>query len=212
MTALQTSPPARADVKEADVKEAAIIEAARKTFLTRGYDAASMDVIALVAGVSKRTVYNRFRSKEELFAATIEESCRNILPVDIETIETSLSPRAFVRELSRRFLRGTLDPEAIALRRIASFESLRSPGLGKTYLEHGPRYMARTCKPILERLAARGAFKIDDPQRAIWQLGALITEPLFTNALLGELPADLDAAIETQIETGIDAFFKIYGA
>jgi TetR/AcrR family transcriptional repressor of mexJK operon len=194
------------------MKEAAIIEAARKTFLARGYDAASMDAIALVAGVSKRTVYNRFRSKEELFAATIDESCRHILPVDIETIETSLPPREFVRELSRRFLRGILEPEAIALRRIASFESLRSPGLGKTYLEHGPRYMAKTCAPILERLAARGAIRVDDPQRAIWQLGALITEPLFTNALLGELPADLDAAIEAQVESGLDAFFKIYGA
>lgn len=207
MTAVQASPPA-----QPDVKEAAIIEAARKTFLARGYDAASMDAIALVAGVSKRTVYNRFRSKEELFAATIDESCRHILPVDIETIETSLPPREFVRELSRRFLRGILEPEAIALRRIASFESLRSPGLGKTYLEHGPRYMAKTCAPILERLAARGAIRVDDPQRAIWQLGALITEPLFTNALLGELPTDLDAAIEAQVESGLDAFFKIYGA
>lgn len=195
-----------------DEKEIAIIDAARKTFLARGYDAASMDAIALTAGVSKRTVYSRFRSKEELFAATIEETCRHILPLDIETIETSLEPREFVRELAARFLRGILEPEAIALKRIAGFEASRSPDVGKTYLEHGPRWMADTCKPILERLAARGALKVSDPQRAIWQLGALITEPLYTNVLLGETPANLDAAIEEQLDTGLEAFFKIYGA
>lgn len=196
----------------ADRKEAAIIDAARKTFLARGFDAASMDAIALAAGVSKRTVYNRFRSKEELFAATIEESCRCILPVDIETIETSLSPEMFVRELAGRVLRAILEPEAIALRRIAAFEASRSPRLGQTYLAHGPKWMADAFAPILERLVQRGAFAIDDPQNAIWQLGALISEPLHTFMLLGECPDDLDAAIEAQLDSGLEAFFKLYRA
>ena len=87
MEALKTAAPA-----VEDEKEAAILEAALTTFLAKGYDAASMDTIALTAGVSKRTVYNRFRSKEELFAATIDESCRRILPVDVDTIEHSLPP------------------------------------------------------------------------------------------------------------------------
>lgn len=201
-----SSPPA------ADEKETAIIKAARKTFLARGFDAASMDTIALAAGVSKRTVYNRFRSKEELFAATIEETCRRILPVDIETIETSLPAEAFVREVAERFLRGILDPEAIALRRIAAFESTRTPSLGRAYLAHGPRWMAATCAPMLERLTARGALAIDDPKRAIWQLGALIAEPLYTMVLLGDVPEDLDAAIEAQLKSGLQAFFAIYRA
>lgn len=195
-----------------DEKEVAIIEAARKTFLAKGYDAASMDSIALTAGVSKRTVYNRFRSKEELFAATIEQSCRRILPVDVETIEASLPAEEFVREMSKRFLRGILEPDAVALRRIAAFEAGRSPGLGHTYLEHGPRWMARSCAPMLERLVARGALKLDDPNKAIWQLGALITEPLASIVLMGDIPADLDAAIDEQIESGVKAFFKLYGS
>jgi len=203
--ALKTAAPA-----VEDEKEAAILEAALTTFLAKGYDAASMDTIALTAGVSKRTVYNRFRSKEELFAATIDESCRRILPVDVETIEHSLPPEEFVREMATRFLRGILEPDAVALRRIAAFEAGRSPELGRTYLEHGPRWMARTCEPMLERLVARGALKIEDPKTAIWQLGALITEPLASIVLMGDVPSDLNAAIEAQIESGVKAFFKLY--
>lgn len=195
-----------------DPKEAAIIAAARKTFLARGYDAASMDAIALAAGVSKRTVYNRFRSKEELFAAAIEETCRHILPVDIETIEANLPVEEFIRELASRVLHGIFESEAVALRRIAAFEAGRNPELGKSYLTHGPRALAASFAPILERVAARTSLKIDDPQRAIWQLGSLITEPLYTDVLMGDIPEDLDAAIEAQIESGLKAFFKIYGA
>lgn len=195
-----------------DEKEAAIVDAARATFLTAGFDGASMDRIAFVAGVSKRTVYNRFRSKEELFAAAIEESCRRILPVDVAAVETNLPTQQFILELARAFLRGILHPEALALRRIASFEAGRNPALGRIYFEHGPAYMASAFAPILERAARREGQPIDDIETAIVQLGALILEPLYTEALLGVAPDDLESAIEHQIESGLTAFWKIYGA
>ncbi len=193
-----------------DQKEAAIIDAARETFLAHGYDAASMDQIALAAGVSKRTVYNRFRSKEELFAAAIEETCRSILPVDIAAIEASLSTEQFVREMAHAFLEGVLTPEALSLRRIAAFEAGRNPSLGRSYLEHGPAFMAATFAPILARTTKREGIEIDDVEAAIYQLGALISEPLYTEMLLGVTPKDLKLAINEQIERGLKAFWRIY--
>ena len=52
-----------------------IMEGARRLFLAQGFDAASMNSIALEAGVSKGTLYVYFKSKEELFEAIIEEQC-----------------------------------------------------------------------------------------------------------------------------------------
>ena len=43
-----------------------IIEAAAALFLARGFGAVSMDQIALCAGITKVTVYQHFRSKEQL--------------------------------------------------------------------------------------------------------------------------------------------------
>ena len=54
-----------------DRKRAAVIAAAIDEFLAAGFDATSMDRIAARAGVSKRTVYNHFPSKEALFAAIL---------------------------------------------------------------------------------------------------------------------------------------------
>lgn len=202
----------RIERPEEDAKEAAILEAARTTFLARGFDAASMDAIALAAGVSKRTVYNRFRSKEDLFAAAINESCRRIMPADVAAIEAHLPPLEFMRQISTVIVRGIFSDESIALRRIATFEAGRDPALGKRFLESGPRWLVRSCAPLLERMRARGLLRFDDAEAAVWRLGFLITEPLHTEILLGDPPADLEAAISAQIDQGIDAFLAIHGA
>ena len=54
------------------LKRAAVIEAATEEFLTYGYFGTSMDRIAEAANVSKRTVYDHFPSKEDLFSGDLE--------------------------------------------------------------------------------------------------------------------------------------------
>jgi TetR/AcrR family transcriptional regulator of autoinduction and epiphytic fitness len=53
-------------------KRAIIINGAEDIFLSMGYELASMDKIAAKAGVSKRTVYNHFNSKENLFEVIVD--------------------------------------------------------------------------------------------------------------------------------------------
>jgi len=54
-------------------KRAAILDGAIDVFIDMGYELASMDKIAETAGVSKRTVYNHFGSKENLFQVVIND-------------------------------------------------------------------------------------------------------------------------------------------
>jgi len=54
-------------------KRATILEGAIDVFISMGYELASMDKIAETAGVSKRTVYNHFGSKENLFQAIVDD-------------------------------------------------------------------------------------------------------------------------------------------
>lgn len=65
--------------KLTDRKRAAILSAAVNLFSQTCFDQVSMDDIAEVAQVSKRTVYNHFDSKDALFAAIVDglkEGCR----------------------------------------------------------------------------------------------------------------------------------------
>lgn len=54
-------------------KRTSILNGAIDVFISMGYELASMDKIAETAGVSKRTVYNHFGSKENLFQAIVDD-------------------------------------------------------------------------------------------------------------------------------------------
>jgi TetR/AcrR family transcriptional regulator, regulator of autoinduction and epiphytic fitness len=54
-------------------KRATILDGAVDVFISMGYELASMDKIAETAGVSKRTIYNHFGSKENLFQAIVAD-------------------------------------------------------------------------------------------------------------------------------------------
>ncbi|MPM01492.1 hypothetical protein SDC9_47732 [bioreactor metagenome] len=59
--------------RDTSQKREAILEGAVKVFTKNGFEASSMDSIAEAAGVSKRTVYNHFSSKETLFQAIVAD-------------------------------------------------------------------------------------------------------------------------------------------
>lgn len=50
-----------------------LLRAAIDTFSQEGYDSATVEEIAVAAGVTKPVLYDHFSSKEEIFAATIEQ-------------------------------------------------------------------------------------------------------------------------------------------
>lgn len=53
-------------------KRAEIINGAEDIFIKMGYKDASMDMIADKAGISKKTVYNHFQSKDNLFEIIVD--------------------------------------------------------------------------------------------------------------------------------------------
>ena len=61
-----------------DIKRDAIIEAAKHAFQKFGVNGTSMDKLAELANVSKRTVYNHFAAKEELVMHLIKEQWHSV--------------------------------------------------------------------------------------------------------------------------------------
>jgi AcrR family transcriptional regulator len=53
------------------IAEESILDAATAVFAAEGYDRANMDAIAARAGATKPTLYARFGSKDDLFAAAV---------------------------------------------------------------------------------------------------------------------------------------------
>src|ERR1700755_2339639 len=120
-------PSAAAPAKLTDRKRAAILEAAVAEFRQAGYEATSMDRIAASAGVSKRTVYNHFPSKEALFAHILEHLWSNSIDGLDLAYRSDRPLRAQLLELVKQKLKLLHDENFIDLARVAIAAGIHSP-------------------------------------------------------------------------------------
>lgn len=88
-------------------KREAILSAAIEEFYTKGYEGSSMDTISKEANVSKATIYNHFKNKEELFLAiatilkerlenNFEYEYSNAIPMDKQLKEIASQEISFL--------------------------------------------------------------------------------------------------------------------
>ncbi|KQZ25972.1 TetR/AcrR family transcriptional regulator [Duganella sp. Root1480D1] len=113
--------------KLTDRKRAAIITAAIAEFRARGFEATSMDRIAAAANVSKRTVYNHFASKDELFEQILQElwDCSAALNAIGYQQGKPLKPQ--LMELMRQKMAMLRDAYFLDLVRVAIAEAIHAP-------------------------------------------------------------------------------------
>jgi AcrR family transcriptional regulator len=112
--------------------DARILDAARKLFLERGFEGASIDEIAEAARSGKPTIYARFRDKRALFIAMVT---RDILARISEFKSEELTGETIEERLTNAasaLLHWSLDSERIALIRLAIAEAHRFPDLAGT--------------------------------------------------------------------------------
>ena len=110
-----------------DRKRSAILAAAARQFREHGYENASVDSIAALAEVSKRTVYNHFPSKETLFAETIMQMFERSAGMLELSYQPGRSLREQLMELMGQKMRSLADRELLDLARVAIGEVIHAP-------------------------------------------------------------------------------------
>jgi len=192
-----------------DRKREAIVRAAVEEFRSAGYEATSMDRIAAVAGVSKRTVYNHFPSKEELFALILEELWQSSVasvelpycadqPLDVQLLQ-----------LLRQKLDLLGDANFIDLARVAMAEIIHSPERAQAIVcrmgekESGVSAWIRAA-------IADGRLREIDPEFAGHQLQGLVKSFAFwPQVTMGQAP--LAQAERTRVaESAVAMFLGFY--
>lgn len=197
-------------------KRAEIVTAARKVFTTHGYLGTSMDAVAAEAGASKRTVYQYFADKEELFAAvvlaTVDRGYEFFRPHILALAETDDLETA-LRQHARTTLAGIMNPEVLQMRRLVMAEADRFPEIGREYFE---RSWARTTGLLAEtlvRLTDRGLLRIDDPERAAYLFTWMVVSiPLQRTAFMGNAATYTKAELDAYADEGARVFLAAYAA
>ena len=190
-------------------KRSAIVRAALKVFLAEGYSRASVDAIAAEAGVSKRTIYDYYGGKEQLFLSSVaetravqEEAFGSLLEQtlgQVDDIEEALTRfgQAFATAVSQ-------SAERAAVLRLMIAEAAHFP----TLLAGRPTQDALAEQ--LRELGEEGHLVVPDPAEAAEFLGLLLTGPVNNRSWYGAVKlkqADLDRLVRT----GVRIFLAAYG-
>jgi TetR/AcrR family transcriptional regulator, mexJK operon transcriptional repressor len=114
-----------------------ILEVATELFLTEGYGSTSIEAVAGGARISKRTFYHRFDDKAALFAAVVHRIIEKARPPPGVPLLEGTTLQEILRRLAGLLLRAALSPQAIALHRLVTAESVRFPNLVRAVYDEG---------------------------------------------------------------------------
>ncbi|MGO9514481.1 MAG: TetR/AcrR family transcriptional regulator [Steroidobacteraceae bacterium] len=106
-----------------------ILAAATELFLAEGYGLTSIAAVAARAGISKRTFYDRFDDKEQLFAAVVHRIIEHIRPPPEVPLLAGAALPDELRRLAGFMLRAAVTPQALALHRLVIADAVRFPEL-----------------------------------------------------------------------------------
>jgi AcrR family transcriptional regulator len=193
---------------KSEEKRREIVAKAWELFKKNGFERTTMSGISEHLGGSKATLYSYYDSKEQLFAAALEQVIRD--PAD-EVFAHLAHPgklKARLLNFARALLKARLSEDLIAVEQALITEATRS--------ELGELLRARFVQPQWRRLAAAldremvaGQLRKADPMLATWHFRGLVEADLVERRLHGETTITAHE-IKKAVESGVDAFMKAY--
>jgi TetR/AcrR family transcriptional regulator, mexJK operon transcriptional repressor len=144
-----------------------LIAAATRVFLRDGYGSASIDKVATEAGVSTRTIYERFKNKADLLGAVIarlvERDMASVLtPEELDRLE----PRQALTMIAQTITGRACSPDSAALFRILATEAHRYPELAAKMRGNAKARVDNAIANYFRGQIHRGILNLSDPDRA----------------------------------------------
>jgi TetR/AcrR family transcriptional repressor of mexJK operon len=201
------------ETNRGDVRRRAILRVAREVFLARGYAAASMSEIAAKLGGSKGTLYNYFRSKEDLFSAFITETCQGPavrLFDSLPPIGEGRGVRESLIDLGISLMEFLQLDEIVAMHRLVSAEAGRFPEIGPLFYDAGPRKGETRFTDYFEQAMAAGRIPQGDARLLGQRLKDLVMSDVYLRHIWG-VPREMSSTeLRDHVAQSVDLFLKAF--
>jgi TetR/AcrR family transcriptional regulator of autoinduction and epiphytic fitness len=185
----------------------AIVEAAQRLFLRLGFGSVSMDELAEAAGVARRTLYNQFASKEEIFREMLVRLSAQLEDAFPTGVETQGDVEAVLRVIARVILDLHKNPEYLGFLRMVVADSRQFPWIAKEF--------AAVMDPQTERLIryfahlnTMGVLDCRHPTLAAHQFMGMLNEFSLWPWMMGRKP--ISVARKDIVEETIQMFLLHY--
>ena len=195
---------------EDNAKRRQIIEGAREAFLEQGFDAASMNDIARIAGVSKGTLYVYFQNKEQLFEAICSEECKSQAESLFNFDRDDRDVEGTLTRIGIDFVTLVCRPEKASSARTVIAIAERMPEIGRAYYETGPARGIALLSDYLKNKVQQGILAIDDCEVVAAQLIEALLAPLFKPILFNFGKPPTQERIRYVVGIAVRAFLAAY--
>lgn len=191
-------------------KQQAILSAAILEFKQNGFVNTSMDQIAMAAGVSKRTVYNHFASKDILFEAILTKMLTLFSTAVFVKYQRDKSLALQLTDFAQQEILLLSDPAFIDLAKVIMAEMMHSPHRINEVLAEVENREGDLISWIIDA-NTDGVLKVEDPTFAATQFFALIKAFCFWPQVTQACPFP-EKSKQTQIvSSAVSMFMGIYG-
>ena len=188
-----------------------VLAGARKVFVAMGYERASVDEIARMAGVSKATLYSYFPDKRHLFTEVYRTEILRLADSAVELSNCDIAPDQVLREAAQRFVVYFTSEFALAMYRICVSESPRFPEIGQLFYETGPELGRARLGAYLRSAHARGQLQIEDFDLAADQFFQLCQTTIGDRMLCAVQQQFTEAEMARVIDGAVSMFLARYG-
>ncbi len=190
-------------------KRAAIIAAAREEMLAHGYRESNMDAIAASADVSKRTLYNHFPGKAELFGAIVGECLADFREVTAIDYRADVDLAVQLRQYACALIDLVVAPDYARIFRLFLEESPARQQVVESLMEA----MQNDIDP-LERwitfATTDGRLDCADAGLAASELQSMLKGPFFWRSVALDVAPPEGVARDTVIASAIETFLARY--
>jgi TetR/AcrR family transcriptional repressor of mexJK operon len=183
-----------------------LIQAATEVFIDEGYRA-SIERVAVRAGVARQTLYNHFPSKAELFGEVIKQVTAALL-IALDGNDQGLRERLL--RFGIAFRAKALSAEGLGFYRALIAETKRFPELAATFYRTGPAQTAARLREVLQEAMDRGELRPADADFASVTLLSMLVGAERSHYLLsGEPPPEPDPTRVAQI---VDCYLRAFAS
>lgn len=210
MNMQNTPSPSRRELRRQDRREA-ILAVAAQTFLEQGYAGTTMSGIAATLGGSKGTLWSYFASKEELFAAVIDQvtsAYRTRLTEILD--EPSDDMAATLKRFCTSIMEKVTRADSIALHRLVLAEAGRFPEMGQIFYQRAPRLTHTMLSTFLLRAMEKGQLRQEEPIQVARLLVSLCLSGCHQKLLMGLIETASADMIAEDVERATNVFMRAY--
>ncbi len=180
--------------EEMDRRRHQVYASSMHLFLEKGFQETTMQEIAATAGMGKSTLYDYFKTKDEILISLVEDQIQDLTEQGQQITSQDLPAAEKIHQVMRTHLEYLLENKELYTRIMFEVQRLGPESQRRLQVQRHA-YQDLLCK-LVEEATREGSFRVVNPLLAARTILTMMSPAVFTTRPTGTPEQMMDEAIE----------------